>query len=179
MSDKERFKRQYTIIFMSVLVCFMLYGAVMLDRILVFYLQVSGELVYTTATTHIVTFGLIVGTCALYWARMFDSEYAGVLLVHRLNKLHLLSDSIMIFLGVITGLTSNGLFVIYMFIVGTGTVYDVILNVLFLLRPVYCARKYNMNNMRVHMFSLQSYVKCIRLNPDANIVVLKRRKDAT
>lgn len=80
--------------------------------------------------------------------------------IYNLNKLHACLDVLVITLGVVTGLFSNGIFIVYVLIAVFQLVIDLILNLLIKLKFGKAKDIYNGDTLAVYCYTYKQYSKC-------------------
>lgn len=160
MHNEER-ENFYYIICLT-MISFLLYISVLIERVLTLYVMINtGEDITSVIGRFAVVLSVCFSTIILSCVRLYDSEHSGRMLVYRLNRLHLYSDIIVIMAGFMTGLFRYWLFVLYMILVGTGILYDTMINIFVILKPELCFSKFDRKKVRLHSYTARGYKRCM------------------
>ncbi len=137
-----------------------LYSVVITERL---FALIMILLVGSFPVTHIVA-GLLsivagIATFLLFSVRVFDLIYPHILRVYRLNRIHAVSDLLVIVLFILTGAGNSILFILYSFFAIMWIVYDVLANIVMTVAPKYCLSNFNTQILSIHAFGYKNYIR--------------------
>lgn len=155
----------YNTVRLGTVICFMLYCAVITERVMVVCdLIITGSCDEPDWTRTVMCLGLISASLVLTCVRMYDIKDTGKLIIYRLNKLHFISDVISLLVGFHTGLGNTSLFTVYVFVAVTMIVYDTMMNVFVLWFHTFAFKMFDVNTLRLCSYTKKGYIKCLSKN---------------
>lgn len=122
------------------------------------------ESVYLSIIDFVVVLGMLVATVVLFLVRTYDWIRPCELCIYELNKSRAFYDAVFIVLTIASGTPNSILLDIYMFVAVVIFVYDMIVNIMLKVAPVYCLKTFDCNFLRLHCYTFNNYFLCLCKN---------------